>query len=241
MATRTDGRRADQLRPIEIRRGYTNHAPGSVLISAGGTRLICTAMPDESVPPFLENKGIGWVTAEYDMLPSSTPQRRVRDCQRGHRDGRSQEIQRLIGRALRAVARRDRLGERTIYIDCDVLQADGGTRTLAITGAFVALCDALRCLQRRGVIRRSPVVTHVAAVSVGIVGGRPMLDLCYAEDANADVDLNLVMDGRGRIIEVQGTAEREPFSRADLDRLLSLAARGIRKLISIQRRALSGQ
>ncbi len=238
MATRPDGRRADQLRPITITRGYTRHAPGSVLVSAGDTRVLCTAMVEAEVPPFLTGSGVGWVTAEYDMLPSSTQTRRRRDSRRGQLDGRSQEIQRLIGRALRAVVRRERLGERTIYIDCDVIQADGGTRTLAITGAFVALADAVGKLRERGDVSRQPIVTSVAAVSVGIVGGRPVLDLCYEEDAAAEVDMNVVMDGRGRIIEVQGTAERRPFERRELDRMMVLAARGIRKLIRLQRQTL---
>lgn len=239
MARRADGRRANELRPVTIRRHYTRHAPGSVLIAAGDTRVLCTAMWEDGVPPFLEGTGVGWVTAEYDMLPSSTTARRVRDAQRGRRDGRSQEIQRLVGRALRSVVRRERLGERTIYVDCDVIQADGGTRTLAITGGFVALCDAVSAMRRQRVVVRSPVVTPVAAVSVGIVKGRPMLDLCYEEDAAADVDMNVVMTGRGEIIEVQGTAERRPFSRAELDRLVGLAARGIRRLIRLQRQALA--
>jgi len=235
---RPDGRRAAELRPITITRGYTRHAPGSVLIAAGATRVLCTAMPDETVPPFLVGTGLGWITAEYDMLPSATPTRRTRDSQKGRLDGRSQEIQRLIGRALRSVVRRELLGERSLRIDCDVLQADGGTRTLAITGSFIALCDALRAWQQAGVIRRWPVATPVAAVSVGLLGGRPLLDLCYEEDVAADVDMNVVMTGRGEIIEVQGTAEHRPFSRADLDRMLGLASRGIRRLIRLQRQAL---
>jgi len=195
-------------------------------------------MCEESVPPFLKGTGAGWVTAEYNMLPSSTHTRRVRDVKRGRLDGRSAEIQRLIGRALRSVVRRERLGERTIYLDCDVIQADGGTRTLAITGAFVALADTLAALRAEGLIRRPPILCPVAAVSVGILDGRPILDLCYDEDVAADVDMNVVMNGKGEIVEVQGTAERRPFSRRDLDRLLTLAARGIRRLIRLQRRAL---
>jgi len=238
MATRPDGRRVDELRPVSIVRGYTRHAPGSVLVTAGETRVLCTAMVEAEVPPFLTGSGIGWVTAEYDMLPSSTQTRRRRDSRRGQVDGRTQEIQRLIGRALRAVVRRERLGERTIYIDCDVIQADGGTRTLAITGAFVALADAVRNLRERGEIIRQPIVAPVAAVSVGIVGGRPVLDLCYEEDAAAEVDMNVVMDGRGGIIEVQGTAERRPFQRNEFDRMMALAFRGIRRLIRLQRQTL---
>ncbi len=238
MAARADGRRADELRPATILRGYTRHAPGSVLVTAGDTRILCTAMVEAEVPPFLTGTGTGWVTAEYDMLPSSTQTRRRRDSRRGQIDGRTQEIQRLIGRALRAVVRRERLGERTIYIDCDVIQADGGTRTLAITGAFVALADAVRKLREQGEIRQQPIVAPVAAVSVGVVGGRAMLDLCYEEDVSAEVDMNVVMDGRGQIIEIQGTAERRPFQRCELDRMIALATRGIRRLIRLQRQAL---
>ena len=238
MNRRPDGRRANELRPVRIVRRYTKHAPGSVLISAGDTRVLCTAMCEESVPPFLAGTGAGWVTAEYDMLPSSTHTRRMRDIRRGRPDGRGQEIQRLIGRSLRAVVKRELLGERTVYLDCDVIQADGGTRTLAITGAFVALCDALARMRKDGLITRWPVVTPVAAVSVGVVNGRATLDLCYEEDAKADVDMNVVMTGRGGIVEVQGTAEHRPFGRDDLDRLMSMAAGGIRKLIKLQRRTL---
>jgi len=238
MAKRPDGRRADGLRPIRITRRYTRHAPGSVLIAAGDTRVLCTAMCEENVPPFLAETGVGWVTAEYNMLPSSTHTRRVRDVKRGRLDGRSQEIQRLIGRSLRSVVKRELLGERTIYLDCDVIQADGGTRTLAITGAFIALWDALKKMQRDRLITRWPITTHVAAVSAGIIDGRPMLDLCYHEDYRADVDMNVVMNGRGEFIEVQGTAENRAFRRDELDRLLNLAARGIRKLIRLQRQAL---
>ncbi len=238
MAKRPDGRTPAQLRPITIQRGYTKYAPGSVLIAAGQTRVLCTAMLDQAVPPFLAGTGTGWVTAEYDMLPSATPTRRARDIKRGSRDGRSQEIQRLIGRSLRAVVRRDRLGERCICIDCDVIQADGGTRTLAITGAFIALCDALKTMQRDGLITRWPISTPVAAVSVGLLGGRPILDLAYEEDVAADVDMNVVMTGRGSLVEVQGTAEHAPFDRRDLDRMLDLAARGIRRLIRLQKQAL---
>jgi len=238
MKKRPDGRRASQLRPIKIVRSYTKHAPGSVLISAGDTRILCTAMCEESVPPFLAGTGAGWVTAEYDMLPSSTHTRRTRDIRRGRPDGRGQEIQRLIGRSLRAVVKRELLGERTVYLDCDVIQADGGTRTLAITGAFVALCDALAKMRKDGLITRRPVVTPVAAVSVGVVDGRVLLDLCYEEDAKAEVDMNVVMTGKGGIVEVQGTAEHRPFGRDDLDRLISMATGGIRKLIRLQRQAL---
>jgi len=235
---RPDGRKAAELRPVKIVRHYTKHAPGSVLISAGDTRILCTAMVEEGVPPFLADSGTGWVTAEYAMLPSSTHTRRVRDIKRGKPDGRGQEIQRLIGRSLRAVVRRERLGERTITLDCDVIQADGGTRTLAITGAYVALCDAIKQMRADGLIKQQPIVTPVAAVSVGILDGRAVLDLCYKEDVRADVDMNVVMTGRGQIVEVQGTAENAPFDRDGLNRLLDVAARGIRQLIRRQRTAL---
>ena len=241
MAKRPDGRRANELRPVKIVRGYTKHAPGSVLISAGDTRVLCTAMAEESVPPFLAGSGKGWVTAEYSMLPSSTHTRRERDIKRGKPDGRGQEIQRLIGRSLRAVVRREILGERTIYLDCDVIQADGGTRTLAITGAYIALHDAIGKLMSDGLITSQPIIAPVAAASVGIIDGRPMLDLCYKEDAAADVDMNVVMTGKGGFVEVQGTAERAPFDRAELDRLTDLAAGGVRKLIKLQKQALSAR
>ncbi len=234
---RADGRRIDELRPVTIERGYTKYAPGSVLISAGDTRILCTAMVEEGVPDFLLGTGTGWVTAEYSMLPSATPERRDRDIRRGRPDARSEEIRRLIGRALRAVVRLDRLGERTIVVDCDVLQADGGTRTLAVTGGYVALADAVAHLRKTASIDRQPLAANAAAVSVGIVDGQPMLDLCYREDVAADVDLNLVMDAKDRLIEVQGTAEGEPFDRDQLDRLLDLGRRGIRKLIRLQRQA----
>ncbi len=238
MARRPDGRRLDQLRPVKIRRGYTKNAPGSVLISAGDTRVLCTAMCEDSVPPFLAETGAGWVTAEYDMLPSATHPRRARQIKRGPPDGRRQEIQRLIGRSLRAVVRRERLGQRTVHVDCDVIQADGGTRTLAITGAFVALSDALRVLRNTGVISKQPIITPIAAVSVGIVEGRPRLARCYAEDAAAEVDMKVVMDGKGGIVEIQGTAEHRPFDKRQLDQMVNLAGRGIRRLIKMQRQAL---
>jgi ribonuclease PH len=240
MARRADGRRVNELRPITIQRHYTKHAAGSVLISAGDTRVLCTAMVDESVPHFLEGSGQGWVTAEYSMLPSSTHTRRRRDVKNGHLDGRSTEIQRLIGRALRGVVLRKRLGERTIYLDCDVLQADGGTRTLSITGAFIALSDAVAQIRADGLIKANPIITPLAAVSVGVVGGTPMLDLCYTEDSGAGVDMNVVMNGKGGLIEVQGTAEKGAFTRAEHDALLDLATRGIRQLIRLQRQALKG-
>jgi ribonuclease PH len=233
---RPDGRRADQLRPVEITRGYTKVAPGSVLICTGDTRVLCTACFEDGVPDWLAGKGLGWVTAEYDMLPASTGQRRVRN--RGKVDGRTQEIQRLIGRCMRAVVDRGILGENCIWLDCDVIQADGGTRTAAITGAYVALCDAVEWARREGRLTASPVREAIAAVSVGIVDGRPLLDLSYAEDVRADVDLNVAMTAAGRFAEVQGTGENATFSARDLNRMLALAARGIRQLMAEQARVL---
>ncbi len=233
---RPDGRRADQLRPVEITRGYTRVAPGSVLICTGETRVLCTACFEGGVPDWLAGKGVGWVTAEYDMLPASTGQRRMRN--RGKVDGRTQEIQRLIGRCMRAVVDRAALGENCIWLDCDVIQADGGTRTAAITGAYVALCDAVEWARREGTLAASPVREVIAAASVGIVDGRAVLDLCYAEDVKAAVDFNVAMTAGGRFVEVQGTAENATFSRKDLDQMLALAGKGIRQLIGEQARAL---
>ena len=233
---RADGRRARELRAVKITRGFTRHAPGSVLIETGTTRVLCTAWLSPGVPRWREDSGQGWVTAEYDMLPGSTSTRRPRN--RGHVDGRTQEIQRLIGRCLRSVVDMEALGANSILLDCDVLQADGGTRTASITGAFVALVDALRDGQRRGILARDCVRDHVAAVSVGVVDGRVLLDLDYAEDVAAEVDLNLAMTGRGGLIEVQGTAEQGTFSREDLDKMLRFGTAGIHKLVSCQRRAL---
>lgn len=233
---RTDGRRPNQLRPVEITRGYTNAAPGSVLICAGETRVLCTACFESKVPDWLAGKGLGWVTAEYDMLPASTGQRRPRN--RGKVDGRTQEIQRLIGRCMRAVVDRRALGENCIWLDCDVIQADGGTRTAAITGAYVALCDAVAWARREGKLAASPVREEIAAVSVGIIDGRPLLDLCYVEDVKAEVDFNVAMTAAGQFVEVQGTAENATFSRNELDKMLALAATGIRQLIARQVQAL---
>lgn len=233
---RHDGRRAGELRSVEIIRKFTRFAPGSVLIKCGDTHVLCTASFNRSVPEWKKGQGTGWVTAEYDMLPTATSSRHTRN--RTRIDGRTQEIQRLIGRALRAVVDMSLLGENTILIDCDVLQADGGTRTVSITGAYVALCDAVRYAKANGWIRRSPVVTAVSAVSVGIVGGRVLLDLDYAEDAGAEVDMNIAMTGSGRFVEIQGTAESGTFSRADADRMLKVAARGIKQLNEYQQRAL---
>ena len=233
---REDGRRSGELREISFEREYTRHAPGSVLARAGQTVVLCTASLEEGVPAWRAGSGMGWVTAEYDMLPASTHQRRKRN--RGQVDGRSQEIQRLIGRAVRAVVDFEVLGENTILLDCDVLQADGGTRTTSINGAYVAFCDAVAEARRRGWFKRSPIRAPVAAVSVGLCGGRCLLDLNYAEDVAADVDLNVVMTGRGEFVEVQGTGEKSTFSREDLEKMVGLATRGIRKVISSQRAAL---
>jgi len=235
---RFDGRAADSLRPIRITRHYLKHAEGSVLIEFGDTKVICTASVEESVPPFLRGKGSGWVTAEYAMLPRATHTRSVRESTRGKVGGRTHEIQRLIGRSLRAVTDLPRLGERSIHIDCDVIQADGGTRTASITGAYLALADALSQLVGKGLIAASPLREAVAAVSVGIVGGEPLLDLNYREDSAAEVDMNFVMTASDRFVEVQGTAESEPFTVAQLDALRELAMGGIRQLFALQREAL---
>jgi len=233
---RSDGRRLDELRPLQIIRGYTRCSPGSVLIHTGNTVVLCTASVANEVPEWMAGKGKGWVTAEYDMLPGSTGRRR--DRSRKRLDGRTTEIQRMIGRVVRAVVDMEALGERCIWLDCDVIQADGGTRTAAITGTFVALCDAVGWMRKQGMIDRSPVVEPVAAVSVGKVGGRILLDLDYSEDSSAEVDLNVAMTVSGRLVEVQGTGEGGTFSRGELDRMLDRAASGIRRLIEAQRRAL---
>ena len=237
---RHDGRAADELRPVRITRGYTVHAEGSVLIEFGRTRVLCTASVEDKVPPHKKGSGEGWVTAEYGMLPRATHTRSEREAARGKQSGRTQEIQRLIGRALRAVFDLSALGERTMTLDCDVLQADGGTRTAAITGAWVAAHDAVHRLLAEGRLLRNPILHPVAAVSVGLVGGQPVLDLDYVEDAACETDMNVVMNGAGHFVEVQGTAERAPFSRAELDALLGLAQRGIQQLIALQRAALAG-
>jgi ribonuclease PH len=234
---RSDGRAPDQLRPTTLTREFLLHPEGSVLVEFGATKVICTATVEDKVPPFLKGQGLGWVTAEYGMLPRSTNTRMNRE-NRGP-SGRSQEIQRLVGRALRAVADRGKLGERTVWIDCDVIQADGGTRTAAITGGFVALADALAKIP--GVNPTAVLRDFVAAISVGIVGGVALLDLNYPEDSTAEVDMNVVMTGRGEFVEVQGTAEQTPFDRARLDALLALAERGIRQLVALQRRALAAR
>jgi ribonuclease PH len=236
---RPSKRRPDELRPVAIRRGYTRHAEGSVLVEFGDTQVLCTASVEEKVPPFLRDRGRGWVTAEYGMLPRSTHTRTDREAARGRQSGRTLEIQRLIGRSLRAVTDLELLGERTVVVDCDVIQADGGTRTAAITGGCVALHDALATLVQRGLVARHPARDFVAAVSVGLVEGAPVLDLDYAEDSGCDTDMNVVMTGAGGFVEVQGTAEGAPFSREQLDTLLELARRGIAELVAKQKRALA--
>jgi ribonuclease PH len=233
--TRTDGRAPAQLRPTTMTPGFSMHAEGSVLIEVGRTRVICTASVEDRVPPFLRNTGKGWVTAEYGMLPRATSTRMQREASTGKVGGRTQEIQRLIGRSLRSVMRLPELGERTIWIDCDVIQADGGTRTASITGGFVALALAVKRLREAGQLRTIPIQDHVAATSVGVVDGIPLLDLAYDEDSRADVDMNIVKTGDGRFIEVQGTAEGPPFERKALDALMELAEGGIRELVEMQR------
>jgi ribonuclease PH len=235
---RANGRRPDELRPVRIQRHFTRHAEGSVLVEFGDTRVLCTASVEERVPPFLKDSGRGWVTAEYGMLPRATNTRTDREAARGKQSGRTQEIQRLIGRALRAVVDLASLGQRTVHIDCDVLQADGGTRTAAITGSFVALHDAVDWLILKKLLPASPIREHVAAVSVGMFKGAPLLDLDYSEDSACGCDMNVVMTGGGRFVEVQGTAEGEAFSRAQFDALLDLAARGVSQLVEHQKRAL---
>jgi ribonuclease PH len=237
---RTDSRATDELRPVRITPDFLPHAEGSALIEVGQTRVICAASVEERVPPFLRNRGQGWVTAEYAMLPRATQQRTQRETGRGGPSGRTHEIQRLIGRSLRAVANMTALGERTVTLDCDVLQADGGTRTASITGAYVAFSLACRRLLRAGKITRDPLTQEVAAVSVGIVNGAPLLDLKYDEDSRAEVDMNIVCTGDGRFIEVQGTAEGAPFTGEQMEQMLALASLGIKRLILVQRAALEG-
>ena len=236
---RPSQRQPDQLRPIRITRNYTKHAEGSVLIECGDTKVICTASVDEKVPPHKKGSGEGWVTAEYGMLPRSTGSRMAREAAKGKQSGRTQEIQRLIGRSLRAVVDLGKLGERTIQLDCDVIQADGGTRTASITGAFVALHDAVNGLMQKGLLKESPLKDFVAAISVGIYEGTPVLDLDYDEDSACDTDMNVVMLGNGHFVEVQGTAEGHAFSREEMDTLLELAKAGIAQLVEMQRTALA--
>jgi ribonuclease PH len=235
---RPSQRKPDQLRAIRITRHYTKHAEGSVLIECGDTKVICTASVEERVPPHKKGSGEGWVTAEYGMLPRSTGERMSREAAKGKQSGRTQEIQRLIGRSLRAVVDLQKLGERTIQIDCDVIQADGGTRTASITGAFVALHDAVTGLMGKGLVKETPLKDFIAAISVGIYQGTPVLDLDYVEDSACDTDMNVVMLGSGHFVEVQGTAEGHPFSREEMDTLLELAKNGIAQLIEMQRTAL---
>jgi len=235
---RVDGRGPDQLRPIEITTGYLKHAEGSCLIEVGDTRVVCTVSFEDRVPPFLRGKGEGWVTAEYGMLPRATTTRSQREASRGGPSGRTQEIQRLIGRSLRAVVDMKALGERTVWVDCDVVQADGGTRCASITGAFVALVEGLRVLRKKGVFATLPVRDFVAAVSVGKVGDQVLLDLKYEEDSAAEVDMNVVKTGDGRFVEVQGTAEGQPFSEEEMSTLMAAANEGIRQLVDLQRKTL---
>ncbi len=237
---RPSGRRPDQLRDIRIQRHFTRHAEGSVLVSFGDTQVLCTASVEERLPPWLRGKGSGWVTAEYGMLPRATGSRNQREATRGKQSGRTLEIQRLIGRSLRAVVDLEALGERSLTLDCDVIQADGGTRTASITGAYVALVDAVDKLIDAGKIKRNPIHGHVAAVSVGMLGSDPVLDLDYAEDSTADTDLNVVMNEAGGFIEVQGTAEGHAFRREEFNAMLDLADSGIRELVRLQQEALNG-
>ena len=236
---RPSKRRPDELRPVRITRSYTRHAEGAVLIECGGTKVICTASIEEKVPPFLKGRSQGWLTAEYGMLPRATNTRGEREAARGRQSGRTQEIQRLIGRALRAVVDLGKIGERTLQLDCDVIQADGGTRTASITGAFVAVHDAVQVMLARQLISASPIRDFIAAVSVGVYDGVPVLDLDYAEDSACGTDMNIVMTGAGRLVEVQGTAEGNPFSRSELNGMLDLAEQGIRQLVAAQKAALS--
>lgn len=236
---RVDGRRSDELRPVKITPNFLPNAEGSALIEMGNTKVICAASVEDRVPPFLRNQGKGWVTAEYGMLPRSTGTRTQRESSRGGPSGRTQEIQRLIGRSLRAVIDMTMFGERTIMLDCDVIQADGGTRTASITGAYVALILATRKLLNNNQIKRNPVINEIAAVSVGIVGGKPVLDLNYVEDSTAEVDMNVVCTGNGKFIEIQGTAEHAPFSPEEMNEMIVLARKGIDRLLMFQRYALN--
>ncbi len=236
---RIDNRMVDEIRPVKITPNYLLHPHGSVLIEMGLTKVICTAMVEERVPPFLKGKGSGWVTAEYGMMPGSTQQRKIRAAAKGKIDGRSQEIQRLIGRSLRSIVELDKLGERTVWIDCDVIQADGGTRTASITGAYVALMLALEKIKADNLIDEIPVKDAVAAISVGIVKETPVLDLCYVEDSGAKVDMNLIMTGDGRFIELQGTGEEAPFTKDELTAMMEYGEKGIRELIEIQNEVLT--
>lgn len=239
MMIRHSNRRADQIRLVRMTRNFTQYADGAVLIECGDTKVICTASVEDKVPPFLQNKGQGWLTAEYGMLPCSTNARMQREAATGKQSGRTMEIQRLIGRALRSIVDLKKLGERTIRIDCDVIQADGGTRTASITGAFVALHDAVGKLLNQQMIETTPILDHVAAISVGVYQGTPILDLDYQEDSSCDTDMNVVMTGRLGLVEVQGTAEGQTFSRVELDTMLDMAQRGVLELIALQKEALA--
>ena len=236
---RSDGRKPSQLRPLKITPSYIKTADGSVLIEMGDTRVICTAKLEERVPPFLRNSGKGWITAEYGMLPGSSQQRIGRESSRGKVGGRTHEIQRLIGRSLRSVADLKSLGERSVWIDCDVIQADGGTRTASITGAYIALMEAVRVWRERGILSADPVKDAVAAVSIGIVDGKILLYLCYEEDSKADVDMNFVMTGSGKFIEVQGTAESAPFTKKQMERMAEIAHQGIKELLQAQKKVIA--
>jgi len=235
---RHDGRAPDQMRPARMTTGFISQAEGSVLIEVGRTRVICTASIEETVPSFLKGQGKGWITSEYSMIPRATNTRTPREASTGKRSGRTHEIQRLIGRSLRTAIDLNKLGERTLWLDCDVIEADGGTRTASITGAFVAMCLAIEKLRKSGAIKQNPIRTFLAAVSVGVIGGVPMLDLDYVEDSSADVDFNLVITDRNEFVEIQGTAERNPFSPSVLNELLELGRRGIQELISLQQETL---
>ena len=236
---RPDGRQPNQMRPVTITRDFLRHAEGSVLIEVGETKVVCAASVEDRVPPFLRDTGQGWVTAEYGMLPRATKTRTIRDATSGRPNGRTFEIQRLVGRSLRGVTDLTVLGPRTIWIDCDVIQADGGTRTTAITGAYIALADALQYLRKNGLIHSLPLKDFLAATSVGVVDGQVVLDLCYAEDSVAEVDMNVVMTGAGKYVEVQGTAEDAPFDRSQLDAMIAAASTGIQDLVALQRRLLA--
>jgi ribonuclease PH len=236
---RSDGRKPSQLRPLKITPSYIKTADGSVLIEMGDTRVICTAKLEERVPPFLRNSGKGWITAEYGMLPGSSQQRIGRESSRGKVGGRTHEIQRLIGRSLRSVADLKSLGERSVWIDCDVIQADGGTRTASITGAYIALMEAVHVWRERGILSADPLKDAVAAVSIGIVDGKILLDLCYEEDSKADVDMNFVMTGSGKFIEVQGTAESAPFTKKQMERMAEIAHQGIKELLQAQKKVIA--
>lgn len=233
---RADGRKNNELRPVTIKKGFLKNAFGSCLIEMGHTKVICTASVEEKVPQFLKNEGKGWLTAEYGMLPASCSERITRESSKGRPSGRTQEIQRLIGRSLRSIVDLKKMGERTIWIDADVIQGDGGTRTASITGGFIALAEAIEKLKRGGILAESPIQDYIAAVSVGLVAGKSCLDLCYTEDSKAEVDMNFVMTGSGKFVEVQGTAEGSPFSQKEMDGLLSLAKKGIGDLIQIQKK-----